>query len=695
MNAGGDRDARYARWSIPVRAVAAISLFGVSILPVGEWLDQRFQRALSYQAVGLGLGASLIALLGAALFIVFRHDDRALSVSRPFDVVVAAFAHRPWRACVLLGGLATAVYVFVAWSVFDATPLLIDEIVQVWQARVFAGGDLWLPVGAHPGFQSIMHLVEQDGRLYGQFPPGGPAMLALGELVRAPWLVNPVSGGISAALFAALLRWSGIRPRVVLGAAVLFAFAPFVVFQSASHMNHVTALMWLLVATAGLVRATRDGVDRPLAGFVCGLGLGIAATIRPLDAAAFAVPAAVWLVARAVRLSCWRALLVSGAGVALPMAAMLWVNAHTTGDPLTFGYTILWGESHGLGFHESPWGERHDWARGVALTAAYLNRLNEFLFEIPVPSLIPALAAFALTRRFIPIERYLLVSSGLILGAYFAYWHDGFYLGPRFLVPLAPPLALLVARLPGAAAERWPAAPRVARAVVAAYAAAAILGASLMLPHRVRAYQSGFQSMRWDYDRLAATAGARNSVVLVRESWGAQVIARLWALGVSRSYAEILYRKVDTCGLDHAAATLGRSVIRGPHAEDRLRPLLADSARVVASPFSPDATERVLPGSVYPPSCIQRIEEDRAGYAHFPPVLLARDTSIRWLRDLHADDTLVVTLGERPIWLLRRTPDTVSVELELRRLDTDSLRHAWYGGLASPSVSRDTARSPR
>jgi hypothetical protein len=694
VTAGADRGARYAHWSISLRAGVAVVILGVSILPVGEWLDQRFQRALSYQGVGLGLGTALVALLGAVLFIVFRHDDRASLLSRPLDALVSAFERQPWRACALLGGIAALLYVYVAWTVFDATPLLIDEIVQVWQARVFAGGDLWLPLGAHPEFQSIMHLVEQDGRLYGQFPPGGPAMLALGELIRAPWLVNPVSGGISAALFAAVLHWSGIRPRVVLGAALLFAFAPFVVFQSASHMNHVTALMWLLVAAAALVRATRDGVDRPLAGFICGLGLGVAATIRPLDAAAFAVPAAVWLAARAINKRCWRAFLLSGAGVAIPMAAMLWVNAHTTGHPLTFGYTVLWGESHGLGFHESPWGERHDWARGVALTAAYLNRLNEFLFEIPIPSLIPALAAFALTRRFAPIERYLLVSSGLILGAYFAYWHDGFYLGPRFLVPLSPALALLVARLPGVIAERSQS-RRVARAVIAAYAATAILGVWLMLPYRVRSYQSGFQSMRWDYDRLAATAGARNGVVLVRESWGAQVIARLWALGVSRSFAEILYRKVDTCGLDYAAAALARGAARGVEAENRLRPLLADSVRVVASPFSPDATERVLPGSVYPPDCIQRIEEDRAGYAHFAPVLLARDTTIRWLRDLHAHDTLVVTLGERPIWLLRRTPDTVSVELELRRLSADSLRAAWYGSSDSRSLTRDAARSFR
>ena len=45
----------------------------------------------------------------------------------------------------------------------------------------------------------------------------------------------------------------------------------------------------------------------------------------------------------------------------------------------------------------------------------------------------------------------------LLLLSYFAYWHDGFYLGPRFMLPLAPWLALWTARLPavlrGAAAS--------------------------------------------------------------------------------------------------------------------------------------------------------------------------------------------------------------------------------------------------
>jgi hypothetical protein len=103
---------------------------------------------------------------------------------------------------------------------------------------------------------------------------------------------------------------------------------------------------------------------------------------------------------------------------------------------------------------------------------------------------------------------------------------------------------------------------------------------------------------------------------------------------------------------------------------------LADSARVVLSSLSPDGTERVLPGSSYPPSCMERIQEDRGGYTLFGPMLLARDSGTRWIRDLHARDTLVVSPKDlERAWIMRRHPSGLTPILE--RLNADSVRRAW------------------
>lgn len=656
------------------RAVAVIVLVTLSFLPIGNWLGIPFQPALWFRGAEW-ISGSLILVLVTTLLSVATLRHRGEFARRATARAVGYWGEQPVRSTAALACLAAAAYITISWVVLSARPLLIDELVQTIQARTFLEGRLWLPLDAHPEFRSIMHMVEQDGRWYSQFPPGGPAMLALGELFHAPWIVNPVCGAVSVAAFAMSMRWSRVRDGVSLGASLLFAFAPFVVFQSASHMNHVTSLTWLLIASAALVRATTSETDRGVAGFICGLGLGIAATIRPLDAAAWAIPAGVWLAGRAFTRGHWRAFLLSGFGVAVPMACMLYINAQMTGKALEFGYTVLWGKAHGLGFHESPWGENHTIARGIALTAAYLNSLNESMFEWPVPSLLPAFATMCFAYLRTGLERYLLVTGAFVMLAYFAYWHDGFFLGPRFMYSLTPLIALLVAQLPGLVEAKWPS-RGFGRIVLTAYAAAFVVSACWALPRRAIVYAGGFQSMRADYDDIAKRAGATGSLILVRESWGAQVIQRLWALGVSRSFTEILYRRVDTCGLDDMATQLEQSGVRGAAAEDRLRPMLADSARVVLSSLSPDGTERVLPGSSYPPSCMRRIEEDRGGYTLYGPMLLARDTTTRWIRDLHARDSLAVSASElEHAWIMRRNPAGLTPILE--RANADSIRRSW------------------
>ena len=195
-------------WSA-TRVVIVIVLAALSILPIGEWLGITFQRALAFQALDWWSGALLVSLLTVALMFVGAREDRAEVIGRPLRAAVDAWERHPVAGSALLACTATLLYGIVAWTVFDAKPLLIDELVQVIQARIFVAGRLWLPLDAHPEFRSIMHMVEQDGRWYGQFPPGGPAMLALGELFCAPWIVNPLCGGISVAAFATALRWSG------------------------------------------------------------------------------------------------------------------------------------------------------------------------------------------------------------------------------------------------------------------------------------------------------------------------------------------------------------------------------------------------------------------------------------------------------------------------------------------------------
>ena len=668
----------------------------LGFLPIANWLPGgETDRAYTSRFIEWGYGTGIC--LGVAVIAVvllrgrMRREEPPLLANGRGSAGRSAYRHFPASAVRLFSWLislaALALYAVIAQSVFSGRPLLIDEIVQLFQARIFANGALWLPVESHREFFSMLHVVDTGGKVYSQFPPGGPAMLALGELFRSAWIVGPICGAVSVALFARLVRLTDPDASAAfhLGAVLLFAVAPFGAFMFGSHMNHATTLMWLLVATLGLANATAsDGGRRRMAGaLACGLGLGTAASIRPLDALAFAVPAAVWLLTLAWRdRRRWAEVVIAGAGLMLPVGAMMWVNARSTGSPLLFGYEVLWGKAHGLGFHVAPWGAAHTPLRGLELLSLYVTRLQTYLFETPFPSLLPAIVALGVTRKISALDRYLLVSAVLLGCLYFAYWHDGFFLGPRFVFPWLPVLVLWTARLPWLLRERITDARLLPAGVNAFLATGALVALVASVPVRVTQYRGGLTSMRVDYTAEAAHAQVGDALVFVRESWGAQLVTRLWARGVSRSAAAALYHGVDACTLDRALRVLEGDSVRDAMAESRLAPLLSDSSAVQPSPFSPDSTEKVLPGAQYDRVCVARINEDRAGYTHLAPLQLERGSNNVYARDLQAHDSLLLAeYPSRRIYLLRRKradPDAPFEWIPLRR---DSLLAAWRGGI--------------
>src|SRR6476619_3851441 len=407
-------------------AFAAIGA-ALGFFPVANWVwTQHAAPGFPLVLSGWVSGSAIVVGSGVILAILSRRvhglwrEDALISI--------ASWSHREDRLFALaVVVVSLALYALVATMVFSRVPISIDELVQMVQARIFAAGRLWQPASPEPEFYSILNMVDANGRYYGQFPPGGPAMLTLGVLVRAPWLVGPVCGAVSVAAYWAYLRVIEPRRTVAAGAVLLFALAPFAVFMSGSHMNHVPTLMWLLIAMASMARVMTSASPAPRFALVNGLALGCAATIRPVDALAFALPAGFWYLWTSLgNRARWRDAIASAIGVALPLCIMMWVNAATTGQPLLFGYQVLWGRSHDLGFHRSPWGIAHTPARGLELLNLYFLRLQTYLFESSIPSLVPFLGALYLTRRVDRFDRYLLTSSALLLGLYFAYWHDGF-----------------------------------------------------------------------------------------------------------------------------------------------------------------------------------------------------------------------------------------------------------------------------
>ncbi len=640
--------------------VLAMSLLPIAgMLPAGETDAGYVPRILDW-SYGLILCVGIGAL--AAYITRARRRAGAVPVGAPeTDAFVdsAKVDQAPgdpvFVACLAAG--AFVLYAVIAQYVFSGRPLLIDEIVQVLQGRWYADGHLSMPVPEVREFFSIMHLVDLGDRVFSQYPAGGPAMLMLGSLIGAEWLVGPAVGAASVALFARLLPY--VEPastrRWRRWTTVLFAVAPFGAFMFSSHMNHATSLVWLLLAIVALARATRTADESPGWALLMGLALGMAATIRPMEGVAFALPAAAWLLYRARHGGRpLVALLASGVGVAIPLAGLFWINAQTTGHALVFGYDQLWGSRHAIGFHEAAWGPPHTPLRGIELISIYFTELSTYLLESPFPAALLLAGSLWFTRRLRALDRYLLWCAALVILGYWAYWHEGNFLGPRFLFGLYPLFILWIARFPLRVRPHLAGGGDVWVGMCVAGVAAGVLAVVQLAVVRVPSYRNGLTSMRLDIERESASAGVRDALVLVKESWGARLVVRAWALGVPRTTTERLYRLTDACRLDQAITALERAGVRGPLAERQLLPLLADSGQVIRSTWSPDDTEGLQVDFPYTPACEQQLAWDREGFSSLAPFRLAKDGNVyaRWFPDRVAE--ISARYPDRDVYLLGR-----------------------------------------
>ncbi|HET7190079.1 MAG TPA: hypothetical protein VFI52_18130, partial [Gemmatimonadaceae bacterium] len=341
--------------------------------------------------VWIGYGGLLLAVLwvvadrwGGALD---RFADGAWSVvmgvpTRPF-VAAASIA-------TILLGIGIALYCYAGRGFTG------DEMAMTWHARMLVAGHLAIPMPAHGEFFNTVSVLEREGRWFSQYPIGGPALLAVGLLVDAAWLVNPLLLGVATwQLHRFVQRTFG--ESTARAATLLFVLSPFVLVLGATQMNHTAALTFTLVALAEL--AAWDGESsRGRMAHAAGLGLAVGgiALVRPLDAALVALPIGLFQLARVRREpSRVASLLVQCVAGAIPVAILLWANARTTGAPFLFGYDAAHGPAHALGFHLDPYGEPHTPRRGLVYASGYLMRFDRFLLEWPLPALLIVCAVLA------------------------------------------------------------------------------------------------------------------------------------------------------------------------------------------------------------------------------------------------------------------------------------------------------------
>ncbi|HYC50418.1 MAG TPA: hypothetical protein VEB19_04830 [Gemmatimonadaceae bacterium] len=475
---------------------------------------------------------------------------------RVWDRVRAAHARvRPRQFEIAVAGLSLGLAIAISIYSFDRRPTTADEIAQLWHARIIAERRLSLPPDPNPEFFAVDNIIDRP-RWFSQFPIGGPALLALGLAVNAAWLINPLVTALLVIVTYRFVRAAYDEAQARLAAAVL-ALSPMILIMGGTHMNHPPTALLVMVAFLAFVRWRQGGASPTVPAAILGGFIGLALMIRPLDAViagAVLGLSMLWITVRERRAS--RPLVVAALAGALPVALLLWANWRTTGDPLVFGYQFLWGPNHSLGLHDDPLGNPHTPWRAMLLAVKYAAQLNWIVTAWPIPVIVFVAAGLIVASRVNGWDVLLLSFVVSQIATYAFYWHDGQFVGPRFVFSAVPALVILAARAPFVVAERvrsgvwW----RLAVAVIPVCLGVAWLRS--MRPYGVQSLIAEFRETRTrlkiDPPADVDQPGFGPALIFVQEGTSSRLVHRLWGLGVSRPDAARIIAVADGCSLVEA-----------------------------------------------------------------------------------------------------------------------------------------------
>ena len=407
---------------------------------------------------------------------------------------------------------------------YQRHPHVPDEVVYLIQAKYLAAGRLFMSAPPVPRGFDIDLMTMEPTRWYSPVPPGWPAVLALGERLGVPSLVNPILTALAVLVTYVLVRRL-YGKRIARYSAVLLATSPWFLFIGMSYMNHQLALVTALTGAYAVLRWRQGSSGAWLV--VGGIMIGIVGINRPLEGLVVALLLGLWCLIQ--HGTSWTRRVTATtllAGVtAITAASVLPYNALLTGDPLTFpimAYTdAVYGEGHnalgfgpdkGLGWSEFDPFPGHDIKDAVINSNLNLTALNVELTGWPTGSLL----LIVLLVLGLPMRRedgWMLLAVGAVVVAHAFYWFAGGPdFGARYWYLTIVPLVILNARgleeLSRSSTSRTVPAKGLAGVLI-------LSAVTVFVPWRALNKYRHFRGMRPDLRAVVNDPGFRNSLLLV------------------------------------------------------------------------------------------------------------------------------------------------------------------------------------
>ncbi len=370
--------------------------------------------------------------------------SRLAAVSRPgWSVAIAA----------VLSALAA---VLINHYLFPYLSINNDEALYRLQAQTLAGGQLF-PSAPTPAQSYAPWLAAVvDGHYVLKYTPVVAGLFALSLVLTggtAAGLAFVVAAAVVATYHVGIELLGDRRAAAV--AAWLLALSPLVILHSAMILSYLPVLVLYECVLVGLLRGLRTGRGAPLV--AAGLALGLAMAVRPYDTALVLGPLALWAVHRGARGRRWWLLRWAGAGMIIPVAALLSYNAAATGSPFTLPFALLEPDDK-LGFGDRrlfPTDPAHRFGPVEGLVS-----IGDHLWFLGIWAcggvFLAALSVAAVVRRrlsgpalAVGVGAVLLILGYIVFwGAWNAaeLWGGIRYVGPFYLMPVLIPLVVFGAR---------------------------------------------------------------------------------------------------------------------------------------------------------------------------------------------------------------------------------------------------------
>jgi hypothetical protein len=410
------RDVRIYLMELPFAAFAqTVNLMNVLLaalaLPKGvlaQWkerLDKLFGRAES---------VTLLPLL--------PHVPRSVDILAPLAAI--------W---------VTALAAGLSFFSYERHPHIPDEVVYLLHARYLANGMLTMPAPTVPEAFNIDLMNYEADRWFCPVPPGWPAILSLGVMLGAAWLVNPALGGLNVLLAYALVRELYDR-RAARMTALLLCVSPWHVLMGMNFMPHTFTLTCALGAAVSVMRARRK--TRWASGWALlgGVATGMVGLIRPLEGLVVAGLIGLWVIGLGGRRLKISGITAFALGLIAVGAAVMPYNKLLTGSPTKFPImayadkyygpktnALGFGPERGLGWALDPY-PGHGWRDVVVNSNLNLTSINFELLGWSGGSLLfIALLIFAGAAR--GRDYLMLATIAAVFVAHIFYWFSG---GPDF-----------------------------------------------------------------------------------------------------------------------------------------------------------------------------------------------------------------------------------------------------------------------